>query len=87
MRAWIYCAGALVLAGMVPVRALGNGHGPVYGLATPTMGKGAWRSLDLAMYSIVVGYRPKPFRKGYPSPDWRVFVEVVGELNYMQIRN
>ncbi len=34
---------------------------------------------DLAMYSLVVGYRPKPFRRDYPSPDWRIFIEVVGE--------
>ncbi len=34
---------------------------------------------DLAMYSVVFGYRPLPFRKDYPHPDWRIFVEVVGE--------
>jgi hypothetical protein len=32
--------------------ALGSGHGPVYGLATPTLGKGGW-SLDVAaMYRL-----------------------------------
>jgi hypothetical protein len=34
---------------------------------------------DLAMYSVVFGYRPSLFRKDYPHPDWRVFLEVVGE--------
>lgn len=34
---------------------------------------------DLIMYSVVAGYRPPFFRGDYPSPDWRVFVEVVGE--------
>jgi len=31
------------------------------------------------MYSVVFGYRPSLFRKDYPHPDWRVFLEVVGE--------
>jgi hypothetical protein len=34
---------------------------------------------DLAMYSLVVGYRPPPFQHDYPHPDWRLFVEAVGE--------
>lgn len=34
---------------------------------------------DVAMYSLVLGYRPPPFQRDYPHPDWRVFVEVVGE--------
>jgi len=34
---------------------------------------------DVAMYSLVLGYRPAPFRHDYPRPDWRVFVEAVGE--------
>ncbi len=34
---------------------------------------------DLAMYSLVVGYRPPAFQHDYPSPDWRLFVEAVGE--------
>jgi len=34
---------------------------------------------DLAMYSLVLGYRPPPFQKDWPHPDWRLFVEVVGE--------
>jgi len=34
---------------------------------------------DLLMYSAVVGYRPRPFQRDYPHPDWRLFVEAVGE--------
>lgn len=34
---------------------------------------------DVAMASLVLGYRPPFFRADYPSPDWRGFVEVVGE--------
>jgi len=48
VRAWITCACSLVLVGIFPARVLANGHGPVFGLATPTLGKGAW-SLDLAV--------------------------------------
>ena len=31
------------------------------------------------MGSLVIGYRPPSFRQDYPHPDWRAFVEVVGE--------
>lgn len=34
---------------------------------------------DSAMASLVVGYRPTAFRRDYPHPDWRLFLEVVGE--------
>jgi hypothetical protein len=34
---------------------------------------------DLTMYSVVLGYRPTFFRQELPHPDWRVFVEAVGE--------
>jgi len=34
---------------------------------------------DLLLYSVVVGYRPALCRKDYPHPDWRIFVEAVGE--------
>ncbi|NNF26955.1 MAG: hypothetical protein HKN73_07045 [Gemmatimonadetes bacterium] len=34
---------------------------------------------DVAMGSLVLGYRPTHFRGDYPSPDWRGFIEVVGE--------
>ncbi|MGH7519029.1 MAG: hypothetical protein ACREOC_16455 [Gemmatimonadales bacterium] len=36
---------------------------------------------DLAMYSLVVGYRPPPFQRDFPNPDWRVFIEAVGEYS------
>lgn len=34
---------------------------------------------DVAMYSVVLGYRPPSFRHDYPHPDWRLFIEAVGE--------
>lgn len=37
------------------------------------------RTGDSRMGSLVVGYRPPWFQEDYPSPDWRGFVEVVGE--------
>ena len=40
---------------------------------------GGDRPGDVAMASLVVGYRPAFFRNDYPSPDWRGFVELVGE--------
>lgn len=36
---------------------------------------------DIAMYTAVVGYRPPAFRKDYPKPDWRIFLEAVGEYS------
>jgi len=36
---------------------------------------------DVWMYTAVVGYRPRPFQHDYPAPDWRVFVEAVGEYS------
>lgn len=41
---------------------------------------GADRVGDVAMYSAVVGYRPPAFRRELPHSDWRLFVEVVGEV-------
>ncbi|MGH9362145.1 MAG: hypothetical protein ACRD2T_09525 [Thermoanaerobaculia bacterium] len=35
---------------------------------------------DTAIYSLVYGYRPPHFRAELPHPDWRVFVELVGEV-------
>ncbi|MGH7710815.1 MAG: hypothetical protein ACREOG_06000 [Gemmatimonadaceae bacterium] len=40
---------------------------------------------DLAMYSLVVGYRPPPFQHDYPQPDWRLFVEAVGETTAQDV--
>lgn len=37
------------------------------------------REGDAVMGSLVVGYRPPSFRRDYPRPDWRLFLEVVGE--------
>ncbi len=34
---------------------------------------------DLALWSLVVGYRPRSFRRELPHPDWRLFLEVIGE--------
>ncbi|GIW72791.1 MAG: hypothetical protein KatS3mg102_2333 [Planctomycetota bacterium] len=34
---------------------------------------------DVAMLSLVLGYRPALFRREPPSPDWRLFVEAVAE--------
>lgn len=36
---------------------------------------------DVAMYSFVLGYRPPPFQHDFPNPDWRAFIEVVGEMS------
>ena len=36
---------------------------------------------DLAMYSLVFGYRPPMFQHDYPHADWRVFIEAVGEIS------
>lgn len=44
----------LIVAVVLPVTALATGHGPVYGLATPTLGKGGW-SLDVAVMDRIVG--------------------------------
>lgn len=40
---------------------------------------GGDRPGDTRMASLVLGYRPPFLREDYPSPDWRGFVEVVGE--------
>ena len=43
------------------------------------LGRDGSRPGDSGMGSLVVGYRPAPFREDYPHPDWRGFVEIVGE--------
>lgn len=53
--------------------------GALYRRYMSPAGEGADRTGDLAMYSLVLGYRPALFRRDYPHPDWRIFVEVVGE--------
>lgn len=37
------------------------------------------RRPDLLSYSLVWGYRPRPWRKEYPHWDWRFFIEMTGE--------
>lgn len=34
---------------------------------------------DAALLTLVLGYRPPAFRHDYPRPDWRIFLELVGE--------
>jgi len=34
---------------------------------------------DVAMASLVLGFRPPTFQHDFPHPDWRAFLEVVGE--------
>ena len=42
---------------------------------------------DLAMYSVVLGYRPPAFQHDYPHADWRLFVEAVGEIAARDVAN
>ncbi len=53
--------------------------GALYSRSMSPSGPSADHIGDLAMYSLVFGYRPWLFREDYPSPDWRVFLEMVGE--------
>lgn len=41
--------------------------------------RGDDRPGDLLLYSLVLGYRPRAFRAELPHPDWRIFLELVGE--------
>jgi hypothetical protein len=54
---------------------LGAGYGGALDATRPA-GRAEER---VVMGSLVVGYRPGRFRGEYPSPDWRGFIEVVGE--------
>ncbi len=81
-------AGARTAPGVVGALATGYASRAVYlwlgGLARRYMtasGTTADHPGDLAMASVVVGYRPPPFRREYPHPDWRVFLEAVGETS------
>lgn len=79
-------AGTRTAPGLVGALATGYASRTVYAWVgglyrrymTPT-GETADHLGDLTMYSAVLGYRPPPFRRDYPHPDWRIFVEVVGE--------
>lgn len=53
--------------------------GGLYRRYMTPVGPTADHSGDVAMYSVVLGYRPAPFQHDYPRPDWRVFIEAVGE--------
>jgi hypothetical protein len=53
--------------------------GTLYRRYMSPIGETADRQGDVALYSLVLGYRPPPFRKELPHPDWRAFVEAVGE--------
>jgi hypothetical protein len=54
--------------------------GGVYRRYVTPVGPTADHPGDLAMYSLVLGYRPPAFRHDYPHADWRVFVEALGEI-------
>jgi hypothetical protein len=43
---------AAIFFGSFPRAALASGHGPVYGLATPTLGQGGWSVDVAAMYRL-----------------------------------
>ncbi|MDQ3997193.1 MAG: hypothetical protein M3303_09260 [Gemmatimonadota bacterium] len=54
--------------------------GGMYRRYMTPVGVTADRFGDLAMYSVVLGYRPPAFQHDYPHADWRLFVEAVGEV-------
>lgn len=54
---------------------VGGGYRRYAGSGGPTPS----RIGDVAIASLVLGYRPSTFRREYPYPDWRMFVEVVAE--------
>lgn len=45
--------GLLALSGLAPAPGAGQGHGPIYGLSTPTLGRGGW-SMDTALMARFV---------------------------------
>jgi hypothetical protein len=55
--------------------------GGMYRRYVTPVGPTADHAGDLAMYSLVIGYRPTAFQhRDYPHADWRLFVEAVGEV-------
>lgn len=40
---------------------------------------------DMFMYSAVFGYRPPFFMEDYPAPDWRIFIEALGEYSLSDV--
>ena len=48
----LLCTAAVGFGAALPGAALASGHGPVYGLATPTLGQGGWSVDVAAMYRL-----------------------------------
>ena len=44
----------LLVPSILPASVFASGHGPIFGFATPTLGKGAW-SLDVAAMDRIAG--------------------------------
>jgi hypothetical protein len=57
MRRWSAILAGTLLTAIVPAAAQANGHGPVFGAATPTLGKGGWQLDQAWMARIVEGPR------------------------------
>lgn len=55
--------------------------GALYRRYMSPVGATADHTGDVGMYSFVLGYRPPPFQHDFPNPDWRAFIEVVGEMS------
>jgi len=62
-------------------RSLYAWAGGMYRRYMSPVGATADHAGDLAMYSLVLGYRPPVFQRDYPHADWRMFVEAVGEVS------
>jgi hypothetical protein len=60
-------------------RSLYAWGGVLYRRYMGPIGETTDRQGDVALYSLVLGYRPTAFRKELPHPDWRAFLEAVGE--------
>jgi len=76
-------AGAETAPALVGAIVTGYASRPLYlwvgGLRRQALRAGSDRLGHVTLYSAVVGLRPAAFRRDYPKPDWRVFVEVIGE--------
>jgi len=79
-------AGARTAPGLYGAAVTGYASRAVYAWAgglyrrymTPA-GNAADHPGDVAMYSLVLGYRPGSFRRDLPHADWRIFLEAFGE--------
>ncbi len=69
--------------GLVGGLVTGYASRPLYfwlgGLRRQSRRTGNDRLGHVTLYSAVMGLRPAALRRDYPEPDWRVFVEVLGE--------